>query len=46
MQERLWRKFAFSHSELFATMDMEEKELLKHTYLNTIQNAKPILVKE
>jgi hypothetical protein len=27
-------------------MNMEERELLKHTYLNTITNAKPILVKE
>lgn len=30
--------------ELFHTLDQEEKEVLRHTYVNTIHNAKPIKV--
>jgi hypothetical protein len=42
IQERLWKKIAFSLGELFPTLDNEEKEVLRHTYVNTIHNAKPI----
>ncbi|CAD8132394.1 unnamed protein product [Paramecium pentaurelia] len=44
IKDRVWRKFAFSYQEMMNQFDNSEKELLKHTFHNTIFNTKPSLV--
>ncbi|CAD8143050.1 unnamed protein product [Paramecium octaurelia] len=39
IKDGVWRKFAFSYQELMNTFDTSERELLKHTFHNTIFNT-------
>ncbi|CAD8061449.1 unnamed protein product [Paramecium primaurelia] len=40
IQDRIWRKIVFAYQDMLHTFDQAEKELLKHTYHNTIFNSK------
>ncbi|CAD8151331.1 unnamed protein product [Paramecium octaurelia] len=44
IQDRIWRKIAFAYQDMLHTLDDAEKELLKHTYHNTIFNCKGVKV--
>ncbi|CAD8087633.1 unnamed protein product [Paramecium sonneborni] len=44
IQDRIWRKIAFAYQDMLHTFDQAEKELLKHTYHNTIFNSKGVNV--
>ncbi|CAD8172874.1 unnamed protein product [Paramecium octaurelia] len=44
IQETIWRKIVFAYQDMLHTFDYAEKELLKHTYHNTIFNSKGINV--
>ncbi|CAD8136047.1 unnamed protein product [Paramecium octaurelia] len=41
MKDRVWKKFAFAYQDMMNTFDIPEKELLKHTFHNTIFNTNP-----
>ncbi|CAK94728.1 unnamed protein product (macronuclear) [Paramecium tetraurelia] len=41
IKDKVWKKFAFAYQDMMNTFDDPEKELLKHTFHNTIFNTKP-----
>ncbi|CAK60407.1 unnamed protein product (macronuclear) [Paramecium tetraurelia] len=40
IKDKVWKKLAFSYQDMMNTFDNSEKELLKHTFHNTIFNTK------
>ncbi|KAM3133871.1 hypothetical protein pb186bvf_013986 [Paramecium bursaria] len=45
-RDRIWKKIAFAFQDLLPQLNENDKELLKHTYHNTIFNAKPCIIRD
>ncbi|CAK72908.1 unnamed protein product (macronuclear) [Paramecium tetraurelia] len=44
LKGRIWKKIVFAYQDMLQTFDPADKELLKHTYHNTIFNSKGVKV--